>query len=91
MEESFQMKKNVLKNSLPFVLATVKAVETFAQEHDKIAAVTETGVLVGNQGNGLAKSGNKRLDWINEALAHIAPHHMAYFMTWSNFNETNFA
>lgn len=91
MEECFQMKKNVLKNSLPFVLATVKAVETFAQEHDKIAAVTETGVLVGNQGNGLAKSGNKRLDWINEALAHIAPHHMAYFMTWSNFNETNFA
>lgn len=70
---------------------SMKVVERFADLHQKLAAVTETGVLVGNQGNGLAKSGNKRLNWINEALAHIAPHKMAYFMTWSNFNEVNFA
>lgn len=71
--------------------ATMKVVDHFADLHQKLAAVTETGVLVGNQGNGLAKSGNKRLNWINEALARIAPHEMAYFMTWSNFNEVNFA
>ena len=70
---------------------SMNVVERFADLHQKLAAVTETGVLVGNQGNGLAKSGNKRLNWINEALARIAPHKMAYFMTWSNFNEVNFA
>ena len=38
----------------------------------------------------LVVKGNTRLDWWNEALERIAPQDMAYFMTWSNFDETNF-
>ena len=69
---------------------SIIAVERFADEHDKLAAVTETGILVGNNGGALAKTGNQRPDWFNEAMKKIAPHKMAYFMTWSNFNEGNF-
>lgn len=67
---------------------TMTAVERFADEHHKLAAVTETGVLVGN--SAMAKTGNQRLDWFNEALKAISAHKMAYFLTWANFDETNF-
>ena len=70
--------------------ATMKVVDDFADAHDKLAAVTETGILVGTSGGALAKTGNQRPDWFNEAMRTIAPHKMAYFMTWSNFNEGNF-
>ena len=66
------------------------AVDSFTKEHNKVGAVTEVGILVGNTGGALAKTGNKRTDWFNEALQAISPHDMAYFMTWSNFNEGNF-
>lgn len=69
---------------------TMKVVEQFAEEHGKLAAVTETGILVGNKGGALAKTGNQRPDWFDEALRAISPHKMAYFMTWSNFSEDNF-
>lgn len=69
---------------------TMTAVDSFTKEHDKVGAVTEVGILVGNTGGALAKTGNKRPDWFNEALQAISPHDMAYFMTWSNFNEGNF-
>ena len=69
---------------------SIATVEHFADEHDKLAAVTETGILVGTSGGALARTGNARLDWFNEAMRTIAPHKMAYFMTWSNFNEKNF-
>lgn len=69
---------------------TMKVVQQFAEEHHKLAAVTETGILVGNKGGALARTGNQRPDWFNEALHTIAPHKMAYFMTWSNFSEDNF-
>lgn len=69
---------------------TMTAVDSFTKEHNKVGAVTEVGILVGNTGGTLAKTGNKRPDWFNEALQAISPHDMAYFMTWSNFNEGNF-
>ena len=68
--------------------STMDLVQQFAQHHNKVAAVTETGILVGN--SAMAKSGNKRPDWFNEALEIVKKHKMAYFMTWSNFDETNF-
>ena len=68
--------------------STMDVVQAFAEQHHKLAAVTETGVLVGK--SAMAKTGNQRLDWFNEALKTIAPYKMAYFMTWSNFDETNF-
>lgn len=70
--------------------ATMHVVEQFAAAHDKLAAVTETGILVGNTGGALARTGNARPDWFRETMKTIAPHKMAYFMTWSNFNEGNF-
>lgn len=69
---------------------TLAAVDDFADRHDKLAAVTEAGILVGNTGGALAKTGNQRPDWFREVLKTVAPHKMAYFMTWSNFNEGNF-
>ncbi len=68
--------------------STMELVQQFAQQHNKVAAVTETGILVGN--SAMAKAGNKRPDWFKEALQAVAKHKMAYFMTWSNFDETNF-
>ena len=70
--------------------ATMDVVDQFAEAHGKLAAVTEAGILVGNTGGALAKTGNQRPDWFNEALKTITPHKMAYFLTWANFNEDNF-
>ncbi len=67
---------------------TMKLVQSFASQHHKLAAVTETGILVGK--SAMAKTGNQRQDWFREVLHQIAPKNMAYFMTWSNFDETNF-
>ena len=68
---------------------TMKVVGDFATKHNKVAAVTETGMLYNNAG-AMRKSGNSRLNWWNEALAQISPQNMAYFMTWANFDDTNF-
>ena len=52
--------------------------EETARRHNKLAAVTETGILVGK--SAMAKTGNQRKDWFCEALGQIAPRRMAYFM-----------
>lgn len=67
---------------------TMHVVADFAKKRDKVAAVTECGMLYGN--SALVVKGNTRLDWWNEAMARIAPQDMAYFLTWSNFDDTNF-
>ena len=67
---------------------TMDVVADFAKNHHKVAAVTECGMLYGN--SALVVKGNTRLDWFNEALVKAAPAKMAYFMTWSNFDESNF-
>ena len=67
---------------------TMQVVADFAKKRDKVAAVTECGMLYGN--SALVVKGNTRLDWWNEAMARIAPQDMAYFLTWSNFDDTNF-
>ncbi|WP_196590389.1 glycosyl hydrolase [Pectinatus frisingensis] len=68
--------------------ATMNVMSAFAKDHDKIPAASEVGILVGN--SAMLKSGNQRLDWFNEILRNMSQHGMAYFMTWSNFDETNF-
>ncbi len=68
--------------------STMDLLEETARRHNKLAAVTETGILVGK--SAMAKTGNQRKDWFCEALGQIAPRRMAYFMTWSNFDESNF-
>lgn len=67
---------------------TINVVADFARNHHKAAAVTECGMLYGN--SAMLVKGNTRPDWFNEALAKVAPAKMAYFMTWSNFDEGNF-
>ena len=63
-------------------------VEKFAKTHDKVGAATEVGILEGN--SAMAKKHNHDKDWFREAMGIMDKHHMAYFMTWSNFDETNF-
>ncbi|WP_196594199.1 glycosyl hydrolase [Pectinatus sottacetonis] len=79
------LKKDNWMNSLD---ATMNVVRQFAKNHNKVPAVSEVGILVGN--SAMAKTGNKRLDWFDEVLKNISQSGMAYFMTWSNFDETNF-
>lgn len=67
---------------------TLDIVEKFAASHRKVAAVTETGILCGN--SAMAKNGIKYHQWFTDASHIMAKHHMAYFLTWSNFNEKNF-
>jgi mannan endo-1,4-beta-mannosidase len=69
---------------------TEKAVAHFATRHGKVAAGTEVGMIENMNGGCLLKRGAKRPDWFNEVLAKTAPNDIAYFMTWSNFNENNF-
>lgn len=58
-------------------------VEQFAQQHNKLFAVTETGISNGNEV--LLKGGNERKDWYNEVLEAIAPSSASYFLLWANF------
>lgn len=57
----------------------------FATEHNKLFAVTETGVANGSQA--LLKKGNQRKDWYNEILEAVAPTNASYFLLWANFGE----
>lgn len=59
-------------------------VEEFATDHNKLFAVTETGVANAN-GQALLKSGNLRKDWYNEILDAVAPSKASYFLLWANF------
>lgn len=63
-------------------------VEKFAKSHHKVAAMTETGILCGN--SAMSKKGVGYKEWFTDASKIMAKHHMTYFMTWSNFDETNF-
>jgi mannan endo-1,4-beta-mannosidase len=61
-------------------------VQQFAAEHDKLFAVTETGVANPNN-QAFLKTGNARKDWFNEVLDTVAPTNASYFMVWANFGE----
>lgn len=61
---------------------TLSVIGAFAAAHDKILAVTETGILAG--GSAMAKTGNARKAWFAEAERVMEHHPVAYFMTWSN-------
>lgn len=67
---------------------TMDIVQSAAAQHKKLAAVTETGILSGK--SAMTRTGNQRLDWFREVLEKISPRRMAYFMTWSNFDTSNF-
>jgi mannan endo-1,4-beta-mannosidase len=59
-------------------------VQTFATEHKKLFAVTETGIANPNN-QALLKSDNLRKDWYNEVLDAVATSNASYFLLWANF------
>ncbi|SFR84177.1 glycosyl hydrolase [Anaeromicropila populeti] len=59
-------------------------VETFAVAHNKLFAVTETGVANG-EGTALLKSGNQVMDWYQKVLAAVKDTKASYFLVWANF------
>ncbi len=68
-------------------------VDKFATDHNKLFAVTETGVAStpdsGDNQTALHKTGNQRKDWFNEILAAVSPSNAAYFLVWANFSTTD--
>ncbi len=62
----------------------LKVVEDFAAAHNKLMAVTETGISNGNEV--LLKADNARKDWYNEVLEAVAPSKASFFLLWANFS-----
>lgn len=69
-------------------------VEAFAAQHNKLFAVTETGMATSTADKGesqtaLHKTGNNIKDWYEEILNALDGSHASYFLTWANFSKTN--
>ncbi len=65
---------------------TLKLTDTFAKEHGKLMAVTETGMSSMKTG-GIPETGNRRPEWYKEMLDIMAKpeYDCCYFMLWSNY------
>lgn len=66
----------------------VKLTDTFAKQHGKLFAVTETGIS--SESGGIPETGNRRPDWYREILGIITKpeYDCCYFMLWSNYSRT---
>ncbi|MDE7359328.1 MAG: hypothetical protein K2N39_07885 [Lachnospiraceae bacterium] len=81
--------------SEPGYLASIKMQNTilrdFAQKHDKLYAITETGVADKDESGGdiaLRRSGNEVPDWYMQLLDEISEDGgICYFLVWANFSE----
>jgi mannan endo-1,4-beta-mannosidase len=67
-------------------------VNTFAEEHGKLIAVTETGMSSStpDEGHGqtaLHDTGNQQKDWYNKELEVIAQSNACYMLLWANFSK----
>lgn len=62
----------------------VKLTDQFAKEHNKLFAVTETGIT----NSAMKKTGNERPEWFTEILDIITKpeYDCAYYMVWSNYD-----
>ncbi len=72
----------------------LNVVQTFATEHHKLLAVTETGVASstpdqGDSQTALHKRGNKQLEWYQKVHTAVAASNASYFLVWANFGETS--
>ncbi len=65
---------------------TLKLTDTFAKEHKKLMAVTETGMSSVKSG-GIPETGNRRPEWYTEMLDIMTKpeYDCCYFMLWSNY------
>ena len=62
----------------------------FATAHDKLYAITETGVADKNAAGediALQRTGNKVMDWYMQLLDEISDDGVCYFLVWANFSE----
>ena len=57
----------------------------FATAHDKLYAITETGVADGSVA--LKRSGNQVKDWYMQLLDALDGEGVSYFLVWANFDE----
>ncbi|XCP85693.1 glycosyl hydrolase [Roseburia hominis] len=64
--------------------SVVKLTDQFAKEHNKLFAVTETGIT----NSAMKKTGNERPEWFTEILDIITKpeYNCAYYMVWSNYD-----
>lgn len=64
----------------------LEIVESFAKQHNKLIAVTETGAS--NEGNAaLLKEGNGNKDWYNQILDIVSKSEASYFLLWANWGK----
>ena len=62
----------------------------FAKAHNKLYAITETGVADKNAAGediALQRTGNKVMDWYMQLLDEISDDGVSYFLVWANFGE----
>ncbi|MDE7479106.1 MAG: glycoside hydrolase family 26 protein, partial [Lachnospiraceae bacterium] len=62
----------------------------FATAHNKLYAITETGVADKNAEGAdvaLQRTGNKVMDWYMQLLNEISDDGVSYFLVWANFSE----
>lgn len=57
--------------------------EAFSEKHNKLIAVTETGISNGNEA--LSVTDNVRPEWYNEVLDVVSSSKASYFLVWANF------
>lgn len=67
---------------------TIRLTDAFAKKHNKLFAVTETGIANGSKA--LLPSGNKRKNWYKEILDIVTDSEFdcCYFMLWSNYSSS---
>ena len=69
----------------------LNVVESFAKQHGKLVAVTETGArhdtVEGDNSTALLKEGNARKDWHQEIMDAIETSDASYYLVWANFSE----
>lgn len=72
----------------------IAVVQQFAREHNKLFAVTETGVRTstpdkGDSQTALHKTGNEQPDWYMDLLDTVTDSDASFFLVWANFAENN--
>ena len=69
----------------------LNVVESFAKQHGKLVAVTETGArhdtADGDNQTALLKQGNARKDWHQEIIDVVESSDASYYLVWANFSE----
>ncbi len=69
----------------------LKVVESFAKQHGKLLAVTETGAAndpaPGDNQTALLKTGNGNKDWYQQMLDIVSESEASYYLLWANFSK----